>query len=179
MTMRKDRRNRICAPHSLEQAACERRVAHPPLALSPRLPVFAASVLLKACSESERSRDLGCTRAGGRRLSRRCSRTIVVRSPEQIDANVLAPTCARLPLVRQRRDPSLLGRNRRGKDGKVRRSLGFACVRSPARKPLQTGGLSERARTGATGRSHLPCRRSWVRVPSSASKTPVNGGFSL
>jgi hypothetical protein len=30
------------------------------------------------------------------------------------------------------------------------------------------GGLSERARTGANGRSHLPCRRSWVRVPSSA-----------
>jgi hypothetical protein len=25
----------------------------------------------------------------------------------------------------------------------------------------------------------LPCRRSWVRVPSSASKTPVNRGFSL
>ena len=35
-------------------------------------------------------------------------------------------------------------------------------------------------RTGANGREHrrlLPCRRSWVRVPSSAPKTPVNLGF--
>jgi len=56
----------------------------------------------------------------------------------------------------------------RGKDGKVRRSLGFAPVRSHVRKPLQPARLSERVRTGANGRWHLPCRRSWVRVPSSA-----------
>jgi hypothetical protein len=66
----------------------------------------------------------------------------------------------------------------RGKDGKVRRSLGFACVRSRAWNALQTDGLSERARTGANGRSHLPCRRSWVRVPSSAflSQTSLQVG---
>ena len=37
-------------------------------------------------------------------------------------------------------------------------------------------------RAGANGcehRAHLPCRRSWVRVPSSAPKTPVNRGFCL
>ena len=34
--------------------------------------------------------------------------------------------------------------------------------------------------TGANGRNFsapLPCRRSWVRVPSSASKTPADRGF--
>jgi hypothetical protein len=56
----------------------------------------------------------------------------------------------------------------RGKNGKVRRSLGFGCVRSSDRKSPQTASLSERERTGANGRSHLPCRRSRVRVPSSA-----------
>jgi hypothetical protein len=35
-------------------------------------------------------------------------------------------------------------------------------------KTPETAGLSERVRTGANGRSHLPCRRSRVRVPSSA-----------
>jgi hypothetical protein len=66
----------------------------------------------------------------------------------------------------------------RGKDGKVRRSLGFASVRSLVWKPLQTGTLSERTRTGANGRWHLPCRRSRVRVPSSAlRKPPQKRGF--
>src|SRR6266536_6372606 len=78
------------------------------------------------------------------------------------------------------------GSRLRGKDGKVGRSLGFVRVRSLARKRLQTAGLSERARTGANGRWLLPCRRSRVRVPSSAlGKTrsggcctkPLSGGF--
>jgi hypothetical protein len=64
----------------------------------------------------------------------------------------------------------------RGKNGKVRRSLGFACVRSLRPKPLQTSSLSERARTGANGRAHLPCRRSRVRVPSSALRKPRKSG---
>jgi hypothetical protein len=67
---------------------------------------------------------------------------------------------------------------RRGKNGKVRRSLGFGHVRSLGRETLQSAGLSERARTRANGRSHLPCRRSWVRVPSSAPhKAPGKRGF--
>jgi hypothetical protein len=37
----------------------------------------------------------------------------------------------------------------RGKNGKGRRSLGFAYVRSLRPKPLLTAGLSERARTVA------------------------------
>jgi hypothetical protein len=56
----------------------------------------------------------------------------------------------------------------------------FARVRagSLARtKILQTNELSERARTGANGRSHLPCRRSWVRVPSSALTKPHEMGL--
>jgi hypothetical protein len=57
-----------------------------------------------------------------------------------------------------------------GCNGCIRRSLGFAAVRSPDLKSLQTGGLSERAGTGANARQVLPCRRSWVRVPSSALK---------
>jgi hypothetical protein len=46
----------------------------------------------------------------------------------------------------------------------------------PDPKPLQTGGFSERERTGANVRQHLPCRRSWVRVPSSALEKPRSGG---
>jgi len=53
---------------------------------------------------------------------------------------VLAPN----PLTRE----CQLG-TRRGKDGKVRRSLGFARVRSFNRTPRNTRGLSERVRTGA------------------------------
>jgi hypothetical protein len=68
----------------------------------------------------------------------------------------------------------------RGKNGKVRRSLGFGLVRSFAWNPLQTAGLSERARAGANGCWHLPCRRSRVRVPSSASKDPLEtAGFLM
>src|SRR5690348_410252 len=67
---------------------------------------------------------------------------------------------------------------RRGKNGKVGvRSGSLAFARSdqhPASKRFE--------RTGANGREHrwlLPCGRSWVRVPSSALKTPVNRGFRL
>jgi hypothetical protein len=45
----------------------------------------------------------------------------------------------------------------RGNDGKVRRSLGFA----RERQPLQPS----RREQAANGCEHLPCRRSWVRVP--------------
>jgi hypothetical protein len=58
----------------------------------------------------------------------------------------------------------------------------FARVRSrspAAREPLETGGLSERARTGANGREHLPCRRSRVRVPSSASRSSWKSADSV
>ncbi len=54
----------------------------------------------------------------------------------------------------------------RGKDGKVRRSLGFGRVRSLARKPCKQP-LERTGANGANGRSHLPCSRSRVRVPSS------------
>jgi hypothetical protein len=57
-----------------------------------------------------------------------------------------------------------------GCNGCTRRSLGFAAVRSLDPKPLQTGGFGELNRTGANARQSLPCRRSWVRVPSSALK---------
>jgi hypothetical protein len=58
----------------------------------------------------------------------------------------------------------------------------FARVRSrspAAREPLETGGLTERARTGANGREHLPCRRSWVRVPSSALESSCKSAGSV
>lgn len=48
----------------------------------------------------------------------------------------------------------------RGRDGKARRSLGFARVRSLGPETLQAAGLSERARTGAAGRvsvTRRPC----------------------
>src|SRR5262249_30873488 len=41
--------------------------------------------------------------------------------------------------------------------------------------PDEDAAKEQFERTGANGcehRAHLPCRRSWVRVPSSASKTP-------
>jgi hypothetical protein len=50
----------------------------------------------------------------------------------------------------------------------AQRSFGFARVRSPQSKPLQTTGFGELTRTGANARQPLPCRRSRVRVPSSA-----------
>jgi len=58
-------------------------------------------------------------------------------------------------------------------------SLAFARVRSLRPKPLQTASLSERARTGANGRSHLPCRRSRVRVPSSALRSTCKSAGSV
>jgi hypothetical protein len=64
------------------------------------------------------------------------------------------------------------GTDHNGCNGCTRCSLGFAAVRSPDPKPLQTGDFSERQRTGANARQSLPCRRSWVRVPSSASEKP-------
>jgi hypothetical protein len=54
--------------------------------------------------------------------------------------------------------------------GCTRRSFGFAAVRSLDTKPLETRRFSEHARTGANARHPLPCRRSRVRVPSSASR---------
>jgi hypothetical protein len=60
------------------------------------------------------------------------------------------------------------GNDHNGCNGCTRRSLGFAPVRTPDPKPLQTGGFSEHERTGANACQLLPCRRSWVRVPSSA-----------
>jgi hypothetical protein len=62
------------------------------------------------------------------------------------------------------------GNDHNGCNGCSLVSFGFAAVRSPELKSLQTGGSSERARTGANARQLLPCRRSWVRVPSSALK---------
>jgi hypothetical protein len=67
-------------------------------------------------------------------------------------------------------DRSELGARAPSLIGKVRRSLGLARVRSIVREPPQEGGLSERARACANARQPLPCRRSWVRVPSSASR---------
>jgi hypothetical protein len=58
----------------------------------------------------------------------------------------------------------------------------FVRVRSRSRhgeKGPQITFLSERQRTPANARRPLPCRRSWVRVPSSALKTSVNRGFCL
>src|SRR5712691_10377912 len=49
--------------------------------------------------------------------------------------------------------------------------LAFARVRSLEWNSLQTVGFGEQKRTGANARQSLPCRRSWVRVPSSALKT--------
>jgi hypothetical protein len=60
------------------------------------------------------------------------------------------------------------GADHNGCRGCTRRSLGFAAVRSFQPKPLQTEGFGEPERTGANARQPLPCRRSWVRVPSSA-----------
>jgi hypothetical protein len=42
----------------------------------------------------------------------------------------------------------------------------------PVSKRFQLTGANWREH-----RAHLPCRRSWVRVPSSAYETPVNRGF--
>jgi hypothetical protein len=64
-----------------------------------------------------------------------------------------------------------------GCNGCTRRSFGFAPVRSLPSKSLQTRRFSEPEQTDANARQPLPCRRSWVRVPSSAPKTPVNRGF--
>ena len=50
---------------------------------------------------------------------------------------------------------SLCGSSHDGCNGCTWRSLGFAAVRSPDPEPLQTGGSSERARTGANIRR--PC----------------------
>jgi hypothetical protein len=61
-------------------------------------------------------------------------------------------------------------------NGCRRRSLGFARVRLPEPKPLQRGSFGELKRTGANAREHLPCRRSWVRVPSSALNSLQIGG---
>jgi hypothetical protein len=55
-----------------------------------------------------------------------------------------------------------------GSNGCIERSLGFASVRSLPSKPPQTTVFGELKRTGANARQPLPCRRSWVRVPSSA-----------
>jgi hypothetical protein len=52
------------------------------------------------------------------------------------------------------------------------RSCSLVCMETSANR-----GLSERARTGANVRAHLPCRRSRVRVPSSALERPGNRGF--
>ena len=53
-------------------------------------------------------------------------------------------------------------------NGCTQRSFGFGGVRSSKSKPLQTASFGELKRTGANARQRLPCRRSWVRVPSSA-----------
>ena len=70
------------------------------------------------------------------------------------------------------------GNDHNGCNGCTRRSLAFAAVRSLDPKPLQTGGFSEHERTGANARQPLPCRRSWVRVPSSALlESPKRGSL--
>jgi hypothetical protein len=51
-------------------------------------------------------------------------------------------------------------------------------ARSPTEEEIPANAdVSEGARPGANGRQHLPCRRSWVRVPSSASQSPANSQF--
>ena len=66
----------------------------------------------------------------------------------------------------------------RGHNGHTRCSFGFACVRFDSQNALQIGRFSEQERTGANVRPDLPCRRSRVRVPSSASRNPLEmGGF--
>jgi len=68
------------------------------------------------------------------------------------------------------------GRNsRRGVAG----AFGFGGVRSLPLEVAANERFSELTRTGANARQPLPCRRSWVRVPSSAPKTPGNRGFLL
>jgi hypothetical protein len=57
------------------------------------------------------------------------------------------------------------------------RSVPFTRARRSRRKRQVSANGSEPARTG---RQLLPCRRSWVRVPSSAPcEAPGNGGFSF
>ncbi len=85
---------------------------------------------------------------------------------------------------RQALEEDGLTRAQRAKDhsgcnGCTRRSLGFGGVRSPAPTPLQTAGFGERKRTGANGRQPLPCRRSWVRVPSSALRSLLDRALLL
>ena len=66
----------------------------------------------------------------------------------------------------------------RGHNGHATRSLGFGRVRSGVR---MTASM-DFDRTGANWCercAHLLCRRSWVRVPSSASQKPRSAGFSF
>ena len=51
-------------------------------------------------------------------------------------------------------------------------------VRSGSLACPETSANSRFERTGANGRGHLPCRRSW-RVPSSAQNHAGNSGFSV
>jgi hypothetical protein len=82
-----------------------------------------------------------------------------------------APTAATASsCIASRGKPTGCGSYRNGCNGCTQRSLSFAPVRSLLSKWLQTRCFSEPERTGANARQLLPCRRSWVRVPSSALK---------
>jgi hypothetical protein len=110
----------------------------------------------------------------------------IAGSPAPAEARgfcVVASGVITAPIGRPRR-PATVGQAvcvsyHNGCNGCTRRSLGFAAVRSPNPKRLQTRRFSERERTGANARQSLPCRRSWVRVPSSASKRRVVRGVPL
>ena len=65
-----------------------------------------------------------------------------------------------------------------GNNGNARGSLVFGPSRTAFADLAQSCGLSARPRTDPNDRRHLPCRRSWVRVPSSASSSSLSLSLS-
>jgi hypothetical protein len=110
-----------------------------------------------------------------RAVSPSCVRSAFQAASAQLGrcSSIADPSLARRGQTRSR---AVGPRNRANGDdgcnGCTRRSLAFVAVHSRSSKSPQTAGFGERERTGANGRQRLPCRRSWVRVPSSASRSP-------
>jgi hypothetical protein len=99
-----------------------------------------------------------------------CRKLLRAAAPSRCPAGPLQPLAVLSSIRLAER-----GTDHNGCNGCSRRSLGFAAIRSPQQKPLQTTSFGEQERTGANARQRLPCRRSWVRVPSSALQIPANG----